>query len=402
VIAGLGTWWIGYGPGSIASTAVLLLAAELLGRGLRSRLGAGVRLWLYVPVLVRCFLPLLPGLPLGPADDAMVLWLDPLRVHGGLPTTTALPALVAWGYLLGVVVVAMPLVRGQLAVRRILSESEPMPVAGLVGASVPVCVHPHEGPFAVGFARPRVVVPAHLIDDPRLAHVLRHEAAHVARGDLALWWALMGVRTLFWPVLPVWLAGERILRLVEIAADAHATRGLDRAHRLAYGEALIRLATSRPRAGVGLSTFHALEERVMNLRHPVVVHPLASIAGALLAIGLTVAACADVPNDLPGEAPAIEGALEAPAIDDTIRPHMPSIVACYQRALADQPELAGKVVVGFVIDESGAVRDAGVDKSTLDAPSVRDCLVDVVETVTFPPPSGGNVRVAYPFVFEPG
>jgi beta-lactamase regulating signal transducer with metallopeptidase domain len=110
--------------------------------------------------------------------------------------------------------------------------------------------HERLGPLVAGLLRPRIVVPAVLADAPgaeALAWVLRHESAHIRRGDPLTSAAVQIVCILAWPVLPVWLAARRIRALMEQACDQRAVEGADGATRRRYGELLLALAES-PRA----------------------------------------------------------------------------------------------------------------------------------------------------------
>ena len=74
------------------------------------------------------------------------------------------------------------------------------------------------------------------------------------------------------------------------------------------------------------------------------------------------------------------------------------IRACYEQALRDQPGLAGRVDVTFVIDLDGRAQD--VHASGMEAaPSVATCVAAEIAQIQFPKPRGGTVTVSYPFTF---
>ncbi len=99
--------------------------------------------------------------------------------------------------------------------------------------------------------------------------------------------------------------------------------------------------------------------------------------------------------------PIILGAIDKALIDAVIRRHLAQIRYCYQRELSKQPDLAGKVVVKFVIDATGAVEKAEIRTSTLDNATVEECLVNRFLRMQFPEPKGGGiVIVSYPFLFK--
>jgi hypothetical protein len=91
---------------------------------------------------------------------------------------------------------------------------------------------------------------------------------------------------------------------------------------------------------------------------------------------------------------------EKRAIGDFIRQNSDPIQDCYSRRLQERPTLQGKLVVRFDIGPNGKVIGAAAD-------GIHDreliiCVVKSVRTWEFAKPaSGGKLRVAYPFKFEP-
>jgi Ca-activated chloride channel family protein len=103
-----------------------------------------------------------------------------------------------------------------------------------------------------------------------------------------------------------------------------------------------------------------------------------------------------------GGDPIILGALDRSVIDQVIQRNMNQIRYCYQRELAKDPTLAGKVVVKFVIGADGTVTSAEVKSTTLGNASVESCLTGRFLRMQFPSAAGGGiVVVSYPFVFAP-
>ena len=101
--------------------------------------------------------------------------------------------------------------------------------------------------------------------------------------------------------------------------------------------------------------------------------------------------------------PTIEGHLDRETIQRVIRQHRREIRDCYQRELQRNPELAGRVVVNFLIDPAGNVAAARIQESDIGDDNVEECLVRRIRRWRFPQPSTpGNVRVNYPFVFTSG
>ncbi len=93
-------------------------------------------------------------------------------------------------------------------------------------------------PFILGVVRPRIYLPSDLSEAQR-EPVLRHERAHLRRHDH--WWKPLGFALLavYWfnPVL--WVAYVLLCRDIELACDEKVIRGLDRAQRAEYMQALL-------------------------------------------------------------------------------------------------------------------------------------------------------------------
>jgi hypothetical protein len=99
--------------------------------------------------------------------------------------------------------------------------------------------------------------------------------------------------------------------------------------------------------------------------------------------------------------PIILGALDKSLIDRVVKSHLAQIRYCYQRELAKNPKLFGKIVVKFVISKDGAVSSATTKSSTMKNPIVEQCVNARFLRMRFPKPKGGGiVIVSYPFVFN--
>lgn len=98
--------------------------------------------------------------------------------------------------------------------------------------------------------------------------------------------------------------------------------------------------------------------------------------------------------------PIILGALDKTVIDRVVKRHLNQIRYCYQRELQMQPNLAGKVVIKFVVAKDGSVSSAAIKSSTLAHEATEQCLVSRFMRMQFPSPQGGGiVIVSYPFLF---
>ena len=76
------------------------------------------------------------------------------------------------------------------------------------------------------------------------------------------------------------------------------------------------------------------------------------------------------------------------------------VKGCYERELAKNRDLKGKVVMHWTIDHGGTTRDVAVEQVDPDIAQAVPCIVDVVKQWRFPPPAGRKVEVSFPFVFQ--
>jgi hypothetical protein len=103
----------------------------------------------------------------------------------------------------------------------------------------------------------------------------------------------------------------------------------------------------------------------------------------------------------PGTASGDFGSLTREEIDKVVRGRANLIKACYQRELNRKRELAGKLVVNFVIAADGAVKSTRIDpSSSLRDESVEGCVRTIITKLRFPAKGGGVVN--YPFLFSQG
>lgn len=111
------------------------------------------------------------------------------------------------------------------------------------------------------------------------------------------------------------------------------------------------------------------------------------------------------PNE-PGAGPAgggTRGRLEKEVIRRVIRANMQAVLLCYESALVGDPTLEGRVTIRFIIGTDGAVDNALVQDSELDAPRVEACVTTAIRQMRFPAPEGGGIVIVnYPFMFTSG
>ncbi|MBU0552342.1 AgmX/PglI C-terminal domain-containing protein [Myxococcota bacterium] len=75
---------------------------------------------------------------------------------------------------------------------------------------------------------------------------------------------------------------------------------------------------------------------------------------------------------------------------------------CYEKELARNPELSGKVTMSWRIALDGKVQKVIVEGSTLNNIAVEGCIKRNIERWSFPRPEGGMCQIRFPFVFNAG
>jgi hypothetical protein len=109
---------------------------------------------------------------------------------------------------------------------------------------------------------------------------------------------------------------------------------------------------------------------------------------------------ASAPDVVPGTA-QVRGSLDKEIIRRIIRRHLNEVKFCYEKELMKKPDLFGRVMIQFTISGAGAVVASVVQQSTMNNPSVEQCIAQAVRRWEFPKPQGGGiVIVSYPFVLK--
>lgn len=98
----------------------------------------------------------------------------------------------------------------------------------------------------------------------------------------------------------------------------------------------------------------------------------------------------------------LDGSIDKKGVARTIRRRQAAFQQCYESALKSNSKLSGKLVVEFVIDENGRVREATVIKDGLGSTEVSRCVVGTLKRLRFPKPDDGEVTITNTFVFQPG
>ncbi len=94
------------------------------------------------------------------------------------------------------------------------------------------------------------------------------------------------------------------------------------------------------------------------------------------------------------------GSLDENNLRSVLRRRQRDIERCYERGLAQNPQLRGRLVIQFTVGEGGRVTDARLRENSV-SDSVGTCIVGQVRRWRFDEPQGGSVTVRRPYILEP-
>ncbi|MEO0336811.1 MAG: AgmX/PglI C-terminal domain-containing protein, partial [Pseudomonadota bacterium] len=101
-----------------------------------------------------------------------------------------------------------------------------------------------------------------------------------------------------------------------------------------------------------------------------------------------------------GQAAEFVGSMDREAIRRVILNNKRAIRSCYERELQRRPNMYGKLVLQWNIEEKGKVTEAKVKSNSLGSNKVASCIISRLRTWRFPEPPPGTIgQVSYPFVF---
>ena len=96
----------------------------------------------------------------------------------------------------------------------------------------------------------------------------------------------------------------------------------------------------------------------------------------------------------------VAGGMSRDAVKRVIDRHLDEITLCYETALLDNASISGRAVFEWKILMSGKVGRIGIASSNLNSHEILNCIKSKIQMWQFPKPSGSEVVVSYPFVFD--
>ena len=107
------------------------------------------------------------------------------------------------------------------------------------------------------------------------------------------------------------------------------------------------------------------------------------------------------PSSMRVGVPSVGGRIPPEIIQRTVRQNSGRFKFCYEAGLRNNPNLAGRVSVRFIINHDGSVSSAANGGSDLPDAAVVSCVTRAFFGISFPQPENGIVTVTYPIVFSP-
>lgn len=286
------------------AVALLIAFILIIRRPFARLLGAGAAYSLWLLPLIRFFMPhmtfslpeplarlFVPRPELASPDFSAVTVSVPIANSQVQATATLDWAWVLLGiWAVGVIIwLAISTLTHIRLKRRLIVDSRPLPsvfssvlyqAQRQIGVRKPIDVrlsNSNSGPLIIGLLRPVIILPQNFSANysyKQQYYALAHELAHFKRGDL--WVSLTGLvfKALNWPNPLIYVAAKRFRADQEAACDAFVVRRLGGTQfiRDGYAETLVHAArqsldASFPRsAPLGLTIYHPLKERLMNMK----------------------------------------------------------------------------------------------------------------------------------------
>lgn len=97
-----------------------------------------------------------------------------------------------------------------------------------------------------------------------------------------------------------------------------------------------------------------------------------------------------------------EGEISKDQVEKALERALSRFQYCYEKSLLSQPNLAGTLVMEWVISANGKAQSVKVVRSELNQASLHLCVAKEIGQVDFPKPKGGSVTIQYPFAFSSG
>lgn len=102
---------------------------------------------------------------------------------------------------------------------------------------------------------------------------------------------------------------------------------------------------------------------------------------------------------------AVVGALSQKDADEALKPVLPTLMGCYEQALARKPDTSGRVMLMVTVAPDGSLMSHEISSSNVGEEGLDTCVDQAAEQkLRFEPlgDPGKTARVQYPLLFSPG
>ncbi len=96
----------------------------------------------------------------------------------------------------------------------------------------------------------------------------------------------------------------------------------------------------------------------------------------------------------------IKGGMSREMVKRVIDQHLEEITYCYETALMSNPNILGRIVFEWKIKMDGSVGEIRIVNSSVNSHEIHQCIKSAIKSWQFPKPTGAEVVVSYPFVFD--
>ncbi|MBR4878747.1 MAG: M56 family metallopeptidase, partial [Clostridia bacterium] len=111
-----------------------------------------------------------------------------------------------------------------------------------------------QSPMLMGIIKPVLILPDRKLTETQLNSILAHEMVHFRRGDVAVKWLVMLIRSVHWYNPVIHFAAAKCDEYCELSCDADAVKGMDKKDETAYMMTILTLAAGKSYAlGAGMS-----------------------------------------------------------------------------------------------------------------------------------------------------
>jgi outer membrane biosynthesis protein TonB len=99
---------------------------------------------------------------------------------------------------------------------------------------------------------------------------------------------------------------------------------------------------------------------------------------------------------------AVAGGLKRASVESRVLAKMDKIAACYRKQVRKDPELEGRLVIQWLVNEDGDVKNCTVPHDTMNNRALERCIMSKIKVINFPKPKGDEgAQVAFSFLFKP-